>query len=61
LTVPSIAPLMKVLVSGLNATLLTAAVWPVSGLPMGSPDAAFHNLMAWSPLAVARTLGRADD
>ncbi len=28
--------------SGLNATLSTASVWPVSGLPMGAPVAASH-------------------
>ena len=39
--------------SGLNATLFTAPVWPVSGAPTGWPVSAFHSRTVPSPLALA--------
>ena len=39
--------------SGLNATLCTASVWPVSGAPMGWPVSAFHNRTVSSALPEA--------
>ena len=36
--------------SGLNATLNTVLVWPVSGWPMGWPVSAFHNRTVLSAL-----------
>ena len=34
--------------SGLNATLFTAPVWPVSGAPIGWPVSASHSRTVWS-------------
>ena len=39
--------------SGLNATLDTASVWPVSGSPTGWPVAASHSRTVLSPLPEA--------
>src|SRR4029079_17322536 len=39
--------------SGLNATLVTASVWPVSGLPRGWPVSAPHSRTVASSLALA--------
>ena len=39
--------------SGLNATLVTVSVWPVSGWPMGWPVAASHSRTVLSPLPEA--------
>ena len=39
--------------SGLNATLYTAPVWPVSGSPTGWPVAASHSRTVLSSLPVA--------
>ena len=36
--------------SGLNATLDTASVWPVSGSPIGWPVSASHSRTVLSPL-----------
>jgi hypothetical protein len=52
-TVPSTLVLVSKRASGLNATPLTASVWPVSGEPCGCPEAASHNRTVPSTLAVA--------
>ena len=39
--------------SGLNATLITSSVWPVSGAPIGWPVAASHSRTVLSPLPEA--------
>ena len=42
--------------SGLNATLCTAPVWPVSGAPTGWPVSASHTRTVLSPLPEAMRL-----
>ena len=42
--------------SGLNATLFTASVWPVSGWPIGWPVSASHTRTVLSPLPEAMRL-----
>ncbi len=42
--------------SGLNATLDTASVWPVSGWPTGWPVSASHSRTVWSALPEAMRL-----
>ncbi len=52
-TVPSSAGAGQRCPSGLNATLYTASVWPVSGSPTGWPVSASHSRTVLSSLAVA--------
>jgi hypothetical protein len=42
--------------SGLNATLLTVSLWPVSDPPIGLPVEASHSRTVWSKLAEAIVL-----
>ena len=52
-TVLSALPEARRVPSGLNATLDTASVWPVSGWPMGWPVAASHSRTVLSSLPEA--------